>query len=231
MTDLEAYLANLRENTARDELRSPDFAFGLLRLQKAYEKENDGKTRGAAPAIALGLGKAQRHVLRLLDIMNNVDKDVLEDWRASQRFVPVQKMHDLSKVASPHMEQYLAFKAAKVETKPEASATAWLDKAKARAEEIGHTVGVIVEQTAMGATDEDGEIDEALCLNYEVITWDESTLRGLMKFKKTADGNEMRQITAAAKRGVKAGIADVKKAVKEAAAKKNNDDGEGDDEE
>ena len=240
MSDLEASLANLRENTVRDDLRAPDFAYGLKRLADQYAAEQGAKpkegelARGASASLARGLGKNEAYVGRLLKIATALEKepDVMADWRGSFA-VTVHDMAELVKNPGPYKEQYFKLKpAAQVTETPlpgddKGAEEKWLTSAKEKALEFGKALGIIAQHADNNAK-EQGEEPPSI---DAYVVWDEALLRSLFKFKKAGGKNgltasDMTKIRNAAGRGVTAGRKEVVKALKDAEDAKNNDDGE-----
>lgn len=208
VTESEARLLNLRENTARDDLSGPDLAFGQEELIKAYTKEH-GKERGAVLAVSKSLSMNQSYLNKLHTVMTGIeDKAVLTHWRESSKPLPVLKMLEISDPKrTPVDRQREAYDTACKGTDKEKvkDPNAWLESAKTNAAKFGHTLGVI--QAC-------GEIEDA-----DGMEWHTETLRALFSFKKDANGNHIKSIRAAAKAGFKAGIDEVRDAEKKQAAK------------
>jgi hypothetical protein len=96
VTETEAILLNMRENTARNDLEGADLAFGVRQLLAAYALEKGGNERGGARTIALGLGKDERYIGRLIAINKAFDDKTLIHWRAATKSVPILSMEKLA---------------------------------------------------------------------------------------------------------------------------------------
>lgn len=95
MSDLEARENNIRENTARADLKGPDLAFGLADLKKEYIK---AKKPWVQAAVAQSLGLNQGYVNMLDKIMTKVDEKITKAWHEAPVSVPIQAMSKLADV-------------------------------------------------------------------------------------------------------------------------------------
>lgn len=96
LSELEAVKLNLRENTQRDDLPTPDLVHGAFRLKFLHQME--------PAAIANTLGKHPTYVNQLLRVAT-LPKEVLDHWRnggefrgvKSERAVTVKELDGLTK--------------------------------------------------------------------------------------------------------------------------------------
>ena len=91
MTEAQARAANIRENTARDNLTLVDLTFGLRELVTAYTKEKQS-AKGAKTAIAAELGMNKGYIGYLIDIGQGFSEEVLTHWRTSQKRLTKEQM-------------------------------------------------------------------------------------------------------------------------------------------
>ena len=95
MTNLEARENNIRENTARADLKGPDLAFGLADLKKEYLAS---KKPWVQAAVAQTLGLNQGYVNMLDKIMTKLDESIAKQWHEAPVSVPIQAMAKLADV-------------------------------------------------------------------------------------------------------------------------------------
>jgi ParB/RepB/Spo0J family partition protein len=185
--DAEARAENIRENTARDELKGPDLAWSVHELWKLQA------AGGAAPsdsAIADEIGKSQPYVSKLLRIMKGVTTKVTDQWRASRVAITVNEMASL--VGKDKAEQEAEFKRI-VESKGGAAGgqgagggqNAWFDAAKKKAETLGALFGKL----------EKNELIDTSGLSFD------THLDYLMKVNKKATARQRASIAKAAQKG------------------------------
>lgn len=140
MTEEEARVENLRENTARSALSGPDLTVGIQKLLK----ENPNLTD---VAIAARLGKSQGYINKLVNIMKAAkSEELLEKWRTSPVTVPVMKMATIAELDTAD-EQLRQFEASQKKEKsndstPTRGPDAWTSTAKDKARTVGHALGV-----------------------------------------------------------------------------------------
>ena len=77
LTELEAIKLNLRENTQRDDLPTPDLVHGAFRLKFLHQMDT--------LMIANTLGKSQQYVNQLLRVAS-LPKEILDHWRNGGEF-------------------------------------------------------------------------------------------------------------------------------------------------
>jgi hypothetical protein len=218
MTETEALLENMRENTARDDLSGADLAFGVHRLMQQYKKEKGGE-RGGPRAIARGLGKDERYVGKLLTIMDTLESKITDHWRTSMKPLPVATLFDLTdeKKYRPEerFEKYNAFCGGANPNKPPTEAK---DPMEAMCESVAKTANFL------------GRLHEMEFINCDDAEWGtEGFLRELGTIKPKVVGKDpkkWKQLGRAARDGFEQGRKDVRaeaeKAAKKAAA--GNDD-------
>lgn len=206
--DVEARAENIRENTARDDLKGPDLAWSLHELFKLQT------AAGAAPtdsALAEEIGKSQPYVSKLLRIMKGVTTKVTDQWRASKVAISINEMAGL--VGKPKAEQEEEFKRL-VDSKGGAAGGqgagggqgAWLDAAKKKAAGLGELIGRLSKNDLI----DDSNLDFDVSLDY------------MMKVNKKANARQRAAIAKAMQKGYD----DELKAKDEPAADSEDDDSE-----
>lgn len=91
--ELEARLANVRENTERDDYRPADLTWAVGQTMLQYQKKNIKVTQ---QMLAGQVGKAQSYIAKMIGICENLDPRILDDWRTLGRDISIQKVYDLS---------------------------------------------------------------------------------------------------------------------------------------
>lgn len=158
--DVAARARNLRENTARDNLKGPDLAFGVHDLVLQQTKA------GGAPSqvsVAAELGKNQGYIGRLMNIMKKGTAEVTKLWRESPAKVTVMEMLQVIAHDTPkrQMEAFMEFASAK-EAKTPKGPDAWLDSAITKAEGIGELLGRLEKHNLINTDGLDFELPEHL---------------------------------------------------------------------
>lgn len=142
LSDSQAAELNVRENSAREDLKGPDLAWGLYRIFLTRTKENNGQPPTDS-ALALSMGKTQQYVSRLMKIMKQTNPEVTKSWRDSPVQLSITEMEEIAKL-NDHALQMKEYKA-KIGTKdPDKKKTGrgeWINAAKRRAGEIGELLG------------------------------------------------------------------------------------------
>jgi ParB/RepB/Spo0J family partition protein len=190
-SDVEARSENIRENTARDDLKGPDLAWALHQL---YILQTEAGEKPTDSSLANEVGKSQPYVSKLMRIMLGVSTKITDQWRASKVAITVNDMASL--VGKPKEEQTEEFKKlleAKAGTASGAGAhsgNAWLDAAKKKAESLG---------TLFGRLEKLGKIDTTN------LTFD-NDLDLLMKVNGKANSRQRSQISKAAQKAYETAI-------------------------
>lgn len=145
LTESQAAELNVRENSAREDLKGPDLAWGLYRIYVTRTKENGGQAPTDS-ALALSMGKTQQYVSRLMRIMKQTNPEVTKAWRDSTIQLSITEMEEIAKL-NDHALQLKAYKE-KIGTKdPEGKKATgrgeWVNAAKRKAAEIGHLLGTL----------------------------------------------------------------------------------------
>lgn len=170
LTDADMRFVNLRENTARENLKAADLGYGFHEL---------GKLNKTGTEIAFEFGLSQPYVARLKKIWDVMPK-VAELWRTAQNPLPVdimRKLGDENVTEAEKMTKYQALLAArKGRTGGGRSADAWVKSAVNAAAEVGRVVG---------ALDHAGLITAA---SGSKLKFDEDSLRTVVKMKNVEDG-------------------------------------------
>jgi ParB/RepB/Spo0J family partition protein len=136
MTSVEMRSLNLRENTARDQLKGADLAWSIHDLWKQM-----GGKETSDVAVAKEIGLSQPYVSRLLRIMREVVTKVTDAWRVSPVKVSTGEMETLCKV--PKDQQMDAYKKllGKKGEQSEKGPNAWVDSAKKNAAKVASLLG------------------------------------------------------------------------------------------
>jgi ParB/RepB/Spo0J family partition protein len=142
MSDLEARAANIRENTARDDLRGPDLAWSVSALEKAYV---DKGMKASSVVIANSIGKNQSYVAKLMRIMTNCDPKVTTLWREAPFQVSIS---DMEKIAAYEKDRQLEALQEILKNKSGTGGQGagggrgqWLEAAIKKAESVGTLIG------------------------------------------------------------------------------------------
>lgn len=135
LTDVEARALNLRENTARDNLRGADLCFGIGQLHETGMSGN---------AIAAELGKNQSYTNKLLNIYVKA-QSYAKEWREKSLNIPYPEMYKLSQAETAEEKQKI-WKDLTTPKEKEGKAKAgegWLEAAKSKAKHVGHILGTL----------------------------------------------------------------------------------------
>jgi ParB/RepB/Spo0J family partition protein len=89
MSDVQARLENIRENTARESLKKADLAWAVGELAKQGTSDTD---------IAKAIGLSQPYVSKLHAIIRDLDPNVFGAWRTARILVSVEEVYGLTKV-------------------------------------------------------------------------------------------------------------------------------------
>lgn len=156
LNEIQAYELNLRENTEREDVSTPDLAFGVGRLCDAYRKSGIKYTQNL---IADKVGYSQGYISQLMAIMgegkaHGVKPELLHAWRSAPIKLNVTEM---LKVASlPLADQDKAY--AELLRPAENTTGGQGDPMKAAAKgaaNVGKMLGTLVREGAL-----DLELDE-----------------------------------------------------------------------
>jgi ParB-like chromosome segregation protein Spo0J len=175
---VEARVNNLAENVARQNLTTPDFAWGLWQL-KLEGRRNGIELSGTA--IAARLGRNQAYVDKLLSIMANCKPNITRRWRETPKAITVLSMLAVSKMPKGEQDAAFAKLLGDVELKKDGGVKAkngWLDATKKKARDFGEVLGTL---ERMGLIDTSG-------LDFE------EHLELCIKVKETASHNQRRSI-------------------------------------
>jgi ParB/RepB/Spo0J family partition protein len=134
LNPLEMRLLNLRENTARDNLKGADLAKGIEDLMALNPKLTQTE-------IGLALNRSQPYVGKLIKINSSISKDIRDHWRNTPgNPVTVGEMYTIAgKDPKEHKAVYDAsFKPAEGQEKKPGD---WVNGAKRKAEQLGTLFG------------------------------------------------------------------------------------------
>lgn len=206
--DAEARAENIRENTARDELKGPDLAWALHEL---YKLQTAGGGAPSDSALADEIGKSQPYVSKLLRIMKGVTTKVTDQWRSSRVPVTINEMASL--IGKDKAEQEAEFKRI-IESKGDATGGqgagggqgAWLEAAKKKAGMLGALFGKL----------EKNELIDTAGLSFD------THLDYLMKVNVKATARQRAQVAKAAQKAYE----DALNAKDEPASEEAEDDSE-----
>lgn len=132
MSEVDARLANLRENTARDNLSPSDLCFGI---QQALALE-PAKT---ANAMADELGLTIQYISRFYEIIDKVKPALLKRWREmTGKKLTVSEMYALSKLDKKEQDEAFGKYCAKKQPLSESDTTKkWIENEKAKNAKLG----------------------------------------------------------------------------------------------
>lgn len=195
LSESEARMLNMRENTARANLTVPDTAYGIYQIYQSLKAEN--KPLPSDSALAADLGLSQGYVSkihRILDAIVTVKNgEILKDWRTQRQPLSTDTMSQIAKQTTPDRvyEAYAAKVADKgADAKPaEKDENAWKERAKVQASDLGVTIGVL---QSLGQIENGAKIDWASSI---------TDLHHAVKIKKGADVKEIVEIARAAESG------------------------------
>ena len=182
LSESQARGLNIRENTARDDLKGPDLAWSIMELLKFG---------GDDSSIARQIGKSQPYVSKLHRIMQHAVSAVTKAWRASAVAVTVDDMHKIA-MDVPHDKQEAAFKKlleAKKAKKGDKTANKgknrWIDTACGQAEKVGTLLGNLEREGLINTDDLDFSADTLVILGIKVK--DTATPKQKQKIADSAD--------------------------------------------
>jgi ParB-like chromosome segregation protein Spo0J len=190
LTEAQARSLNLRENTARNDIDTPDLVFGVREMHYDHKM--------TAAEIASELGKSLSYATVLVRI-SSINRKVLEHWRLGGEFegipsakkVPVADMDELSKVdPSRQIEEYKRLLAGR--TNQEDKDNQRIEAAKKRAETLGKLLGKLVKAEFIT------EIDEE--------KWFEAVELMVKTGKRAFTRADLKKIVTKAKQGFEAGL-------------------------
>jgi ParB/RepB/Spo0J family partition protein len=142
MTDAEARKFNLRENTARYSLGSPDLVYGIKAL---VAKEPDI----TSVALSADLGKNQSYISALMNIGRKLDTNILKKWREMPDSSRLGYKDVLELAKMPKAEQAKAFEEMTAGDEggegSDGDKNAWVKKACEKLGAIGNSIGRAVQ--------------------------------------------------------------------------------------
>lgn len=208
LSESDALLLNVRENTARANLTMPDTAWAIKRINESLAAEGKSMTD---TQLAADLGLSQGYLSKLHRVVDAVKGikggEILKNWREARNPLPLKQMEAIVKQSTPERiwESYAT--AIGGAAAPAASGdadkdpNAWLAKAKDAASEVGVIIGVLESL---------GQIPKEVA---QEIDW-ETCISDLIKIKKGADVKEVVMIGRQAQAGYVYGL--TKKVTEEA---------------
>lgn len=140
-SDAEARIANVRENTGREDLAGADLCFGIGRIA-------DGDKKLSGNAIATLIGANQSYVAKMIRFWRKIPMSILKDWRSNPggravtiaQMTLVEELRDKEGSTAADQEAlYNKLKASKVKKDP--NPDAWIDGAVANAKVMGEILG------------------------------------------------------------------------------------------
>lgn len=157
MSEAQARLRNIRENTDREDLKGADLAWGVNEICKLEPSRADG-------SIARDLGLSQSYVNKLRRIMQELPPKMTSAWRNGTVDITVSEMYTLLAVAKKTPEKLDdSFKTLVSRREPpsaedgsdggetaDTKKTQWLESLMARAFSLGRDIGVL---TKIGIVD------------------------------------------------------------------------------
>ena len=141
--DAQARARNLRENSARDNLKGADLAFGVWDLSEQQKKAGGNPS---SVTLAGELGKNQGYINRLLRIMQKGAPKVTALWREAPFAVTIQEMlnvveHEGEKRQMEALQEILDAKAGKAANGAAGGKDRWIETAISNAEKVGELLG------------------------------------------------------------------------------------------
>lgn len=161
MSEAQARLRNIRENTDRENLKGADLAWGVAELFRVDPTKTETE-------VAMSLGLSQSYVGKLRHIMQDLPAKMTTAWRNGQVEIPVSRMHRLTAVTPEKLEE--EFKKVVAGNTPAESAAAtpnetaagtlapWLLKMGDAAWKLGYEVGVMQQLGAISEPTTDQEV-------------------------------------------------------------------------
>ncbi len=141
--DVQARVRNLSENATRQNISTPDLAWGIHQLHCAATA--NGRPLTIAKIAAL-IGMSDSHVSHLLSIMTKCKPAITKKWRSMPKSLSVQSMYAVALL--PKADQDAAFAALLLPVEREKDPTtesrkqgSWVDGVKATAFKIGTVIG------------------------------------------------------------------------------------------
>jgi ParB-like chromosome segregation protein Spo0J len=141
MSESEARILNLTENTNRDSLTAPDLMHAIKDLKTKHDLTDT--------QIADHLGKSQGHI-SMLGRIAKCNKEILDHWRNGGEFeglpsnlrATVRELDDLSKVEPKEQNaEYKRILQAKIPAGDDKDGTQWVLSAKKKAQKLGELLG------------------------------------------------------------------------------------------
>lgn len=143
LDDVQARARNLSENATRQNISTPDLAWGVYQLHCAAQTA--GKPLSAAKIAAI-IGKSTGHVAHLLAIMIKCKPTITKRWREMSRSLSVLAMYSVSALPKPDQDAAFAALLLPIQSKEQPDTESrkqgsWVDGAKAKAYSIGVIIG------------------------------------------------------------------------------------------
>jgi ParB/RepB/Spo0J family partition protein len=155
--DVQARVRNLSENATRQNISTPDLAWGIYQLHCAAT--TNGKPMTIAK-IAATIGMSDSHVSHLLTIMSKCKPSITAKWRKMPKALSVLSMYGVALL--PKADQDAAFAALLLPTEVSKDPTtesrkqgSWVDHAKAKAYSIGAVIGQLEAHNLIDTSDLD----------------------------------------------------------------------------
>jgi len=160
--DEQARARNLRENSARDNLKGSDLAFGVWDL---FQRQSKAGKNPSSVGIASDLGKNQAYIARLIRIMSKGDEKVVKTWREAPFNISIADMLKVVEFDKDRQEaalkELLDAKAGKSES-GEKGPNRWVETAIASAEKVGELLGRLEKHGLVNTDGLDFELPEHL---------------------------------------------------------------------
>jgi ParB-like nuclease domain len=143
MSEGEARILNLTENTNRDGLTAPDLMFACKALKEKHDLTDT--------QIGDHLGKSQGHI-SMLGRISKCLPQILDHWRNGGEFeglpsnlrATVRELDDLSKVdPKEQVAEYTRILQSKIPAGDDKDSTQWVQSAKKKAVKIGELLGTL----------------------------------------------------------------------------------------
>lgn len=142
MTEKEAALENLRENTSRSELSGSDLAFGVQRYMRLDPDASETE-------IAKKLGKSQGYINMICKIIKGLEEHsnskLLHEWRDAPKVLTIAQMTAVANKKTPDDQTAEFNKILRGERKT-GGRDKWVERVAAEAKLRGHALGMLENQ-------------------------------------------------------------------------------------
>jgi len=161
---VDARLENLSENSNRQNVSTPDLAWGIW---DAIVTAKHNRRELSQSEVARRLGLSQSYVVKLVAIMRDCKPNITKRWRESAVKISVMSMVGISKLAKSEQEaafaQLLGVKLLK-DTDDDVKRTTWVETTKKKAFNVGSILGRLEREGLIDTSKLDFETHADLCV-------------------------------------------------------------------